>query len=423
MKALCLAGCLVAASVAGADAGAGASTGEAARAINALGLELHRSLPAEGDACVSPYSIQAALAMTYLGANGETRAEMARVLHFAEDPVVLGESFAALSRALEEAQQRSKERAAQDRNWGGNWDPLALKVANRLYGQRGYPFRESFLARVQTHFGAPLETVDFVKDAPGATRSINAWVGKQTRERITELIPAGALKEDARLVLVNALYFKSAWEREFDAGRTKPRPFHLGASGPVVEVPTMVSKSHLAYHTGDGFRAVVLPYRGRDLQFLLIVPDALDGAAAVARKLTPDTLLACGRAEPVEVELHLPKFKLTPPTLALGETLQALGLKSAFDQPRGSANFDAMAPRKPDDYLYISAVFHKTFVAVDEKGTEAAAATAVAMAGATAMPVERPKPVVLRADRPFLFAIQHAESGACLFLGRVSDPR
>jgi serpin B len=127
--------------------------------------------------------------------------------------------------------------------------------------------------------------------------------------------------------------------------------------------------------------------------------------------------------EEKSVELYLPKFRIEPPTVALSQKLQVLGMKSAFDVPRGSADFDKMAPRKPDDYLYISEVFHKTFIAVDEKGTEAAAATAVAMMTMVGIPDKQPEPIVVKVDRPFLFAIRHVPSGACLFLGRVIDPR
>ena len=145
------------------------------------------------------------------------------------------------------------------------------------------------------------------------------------------------------------------------------------------------------------------------------------GLAAVEKGLTAATLADLAKMPPRPVNLHLPKFRIEPPTVELSEVFIALGMKTAFDQPAGSANFDRMAPRKPDSYLCISKVFHKTFLALDEKGTEAAAATAVVMMEATAA-FERPQPVELKVDRPFLFAIQHAPSGACLFLGRVTDP-
>jgi serpin B len=167
---------------------------------------------------------------------------------------------------------------------------------------------------------------------------------------------------------------------------------------------------------------VSIPYVGSDLQFVVLLPDDVNGIGSLEKKITSAMLAECAKLERRELDLYLPKFKFEPPTLNLGSTLQALGMKTAFDQPPGSANFDRMAPRKPRDYLYISAVFHKTFIAVDEKGTEAAAATAVVMARATGM--RNPaKPLEVKIDRPFVYAIQHVPSGTCLFVGRVTDPR
>jgi serine protease inhibitor len=190
-------------------------------------------------------------------------------------------------------------------------------------------------------------------------------------------------------------------------------------------VPTMSTYKNMRYYNGRGFQTVTLPYVGNQLHFLLIVPDSISGISGVEAKLTPGLLLACAKADYREVILDLPKFKITPPTIQLGDMLQKMGMTTAFDEPKGSADFDAMAPKLPTDYLRISKVFHKTFIELDEKGTEAAAATAVVMLPPiTAAPEQDlPKPIKLKADRPFIFAIQHAESGACLFLGRVNDPR
>lgn len=267
-----------------------------------------------------------------------------------------------------------------------------------------------------------MELMNFMKDHDGSRREINGWVEKQTQKRIRDLIPQRGLSADTRLVLVNALYFKAAWQSDFKVQATAPMPFHANGAKSTVQVPTMGKQQHMQYLKGSGFQAVTLPYAGNDLHFLLIVPDDINGVSDVEKKLTPETLLACAKAEYREVSLHLPKFKITPPTVPLGEVLQKMGMTTAFDKPAGSADFDAMAPKKPDDYLCISEVFHKTFIELDEKGTEAAAATAVAMMRAgSAAPTQ--KPIELKADRPFLFAIQHAASGACLFFGRVSDPR
>jgi len=395
----------------------------AARAVNSLGLDLHRQMPKTGNVCLSPYSIQSALGMTYLGASGVTHEEMARVLHLPANKTALAESFAALNAALMEAQEKSEKQVAQSKKYGGPSEALKLHVANRLFGQKGYEFRETFLSGVKSHFGAPMELMNFMKDHDGERQEINGWVEKQTQKRIRDLIPEGGLSADTRLVLVNALYFKAAWSDDFNVQATAPKPFHANGAKSTVQVPTMGKQEHLRYFNGSGFQAVTLLYAGNDLHFLLIVPDDINGVSDVEKKLTPETLLACAKAEHREVILHLPKFKITPPTVPLGEVLQKMGMMTAFDKPAGRADFDAMAPKKPDDYLAISEVFHKTFIELDEKGTEAAAATAVVMGKRSMAPPPPEKPIELKADRPFLFAIQHAGSGACLFFGRVSDPR
>ena len=399
----------------------GAESAPASAAINALGLDLLRqtATPA-ANALLSPYSIQSALAMTYAGADGDTRAEMARVLHYPEDEAGLHRSFAALRQGLDDVMQKSVKDAERMRQHGGKMDPITVTTANRLFGQTGYAFREPFLERVKDSYAAPVEQLDFRRNSAGATKHINGWVEEQTRERIRNLIPEGALDQFTRLVLVNAIYFKAPWANEFYD--TKPEPFYLGANN-LITVQTMMSKRTVGYSKHQDFTAVTIPYRGGELQFLILLPDKMDGLADLEKKLTAGLLTDSARLKNQEVILHLPKLKLEPPAMALGRALQSLGMKSAFDKPPRSANFDRMAPRTRDDYLFISEVFHKTFLELDEKGTEAAAATAVAMAVASAVQREPPKPIEVRVDRPFLFAIQHRTSGACLFLGHINDPR
>lgn len=395
----------------------------AATATNQLAVDLHHQL-ATGDEnlCVSPYSIQSALAMTFAGADGATRGEMARVLHFSSDGDEIHASFSSLQRSLEEMAKKTATIVEQSRKTGGPSEPITLAIANRLFAQTGYDFREPFRALVKKYYGAPFELLDFRKDAPGATQHINKWVAEQTRDRIRDLIPAGALNEMTRLVLANAIYLKAPWAHEFNEGATKPQPFHIRGKSPA-DVPTMQRQDRqFGYAKRDGFTAVSLPYVGNELQFLVLVPDEVNGLRALESKLSADMLSQCAKLEAHDVDLSLPKFKLEPPTILLAEKLQALGMKSAFDQPPRSANFDRMAPRKPNDYLYVSQVFHKTFIAVDEKGTEAAAATAVIMRYATAM-IKKSQPIEVKVDRPFIYAIQHVPSGTCLFLGRVTDPR
>jgi serpin B len=218
---------------------------------------------------------------------------------------------------------------------------------------------------------------------------------------------------------VNALYLKAPWQRDFFPGATKSLPFFIPDHDPV-DVATMSQSEWMGYAKRDGFTAVTLSYVGGDLQFLILLPDQRNGAEAPGRKLTSKLLGECAKLPEQEVVIYLPKFRLVGQTLSLAKMLQALGMKNAFDQPAGSANFDRIAPRHSDEYLALANVFHQAYLAVDERGTEASAATTVTL---VSFGMTLKKPPEIHVDHPFLFAIQHRESGACLFLGRVSDPR
>jgi serpin B len=280
---------------------------------------------------------------------------------------------------------------------------------------------------LQDGYEAPLEQADFKTNPEGARATINAWVGAQTRQKIASLIPPDGLTRDTRLLLVNALYLKAPWEGEFWKYGTRPRPFK--ARGTItVDVPTMEEVSNFGYAKQLGYTAVTVQYSGNGLQFLILLPDDPAGVDALAAKITPGLLRDCVKLNrpDQDVDLYLPKFRLEPATMQLSQMLEAMGLKSAFDQSPGSANFDRMAPRRPDESIAISEVFHKAYLEVDEGGTEAAAATAVEAVVATAPALQGPPPpppIIVHVDHPFIFAIQHRASGACLFLGRVTDPR
>jgi serpin B len=388
----------------------------AAEATNQLGLELLRQVAAAspgGNVPLSPYSIQSALAMTYAGADGDTRAEMARVLRFPPDDALLAASFGKLRAELD----------AMATRYAGS---VEWHVANRLFGQAGFEFRASFLALVKDNYGATLQQMDFKTAAGPARAEINTWVADQTHQKITDLIPAGGLTRATTLVLVNALYFKAPWEDAFEKDATENLRFKARGAE-TIRVPTMEQTAHFGYAKHPGFTAVTLPYRGGDLQFLLLLPDDPAGVDALASSVTPTLLRECARLDaPFQgVVLYLPKFRLQALTIALAQMMQSLGLKAAFDRPPGSANFDRMAPRKPDEYPAIGEVFHKASMDLDEGGTEAAAATAVEVltVQTDAAPMPRPPPIVVHVDHPFLFAIQHRESGACIFLCKVTDPR
>jgi serpin B len=394
----------------------------AATATNAFGLDLYRKLAA-GDAnlCLSPYSVESALAMTFDGADGKTREEMARVLHTSQAGDEIHNSFAALNKSLAGMVEESKQATKQAHSEKPG-DPITLTIANRLFAEKGYSFRQSFLTLTKNFYEAPLEAVDFSKNPEQARAQINDWVAEQTRKRIRDLIPEGALDESTRMVLTNALYLKAPWADPFDKDATRPGPFHA-KGGAVVDVPMMQQRlDGVGYIKQSGYTALTIPYVGRVLNFVVFLPDAVDGLAALEKKWTPEMLSACTSMPSADILLSLPKFKMEPPTIPLKQQLESLGMKSAFDDPPGSANFDRLAPRRPNEYLYLSKVFHKTFIAVDEEGTEAAAATAAVMAMTTSM-IQPEQPVEVKVDRPFLYAIQHVPSGVCLFIGRVTDPR
>ena len=400
-----------------------ADTGTASTAINTLGIDLlaKTSKPDE-NALLSPYSIQGALAMTYAGASGKTRDEMSAVLHFPKESAEVNASFAALAKELASIEKSTAQIVAGAAKHGGSQEPVTLSVANRLYGQKGFEFRKTFLDAVKENYSAPLEQVDFLKDAGPATKLINTWVAGQTHDRIHDLLPDGALTKDTRLVLVNAIYLKAAWEHEFKEASTKPGSFYVNQSD-AHEVPMMNREAQYGYAKKEGFTAVAIPYIGGDLQCLVLLPDSPNGLPALEARLSPSLLADCAKLESTNVNLFMPKLKMEPPLMELSAPLKTLGMGSAFDDPKGSANFDGIAPHKPKDYLFISDIFHKIFLSLDEHGTEAAAATAVVIMTFAAEDVSDDKPKEVRVDHPFIFAIQDRKSGACLFLGRVNDPR
>lgn len=400
---------------------AAAGLQEAAVSINHFGADLHRRLAAEGGNLVtSPWSIQTAMAMTYAGASGETKAQMANVLKFPDDEAALHAGMAAITADLQEIARRSREQLNDPDRRGGPNTAIEINAANRLFGQDGYPFEKPFLETLRRTYAAPIESMDFIKAPEDSRVLINRWVEEQTRERIKDLIPPKLITDETRLVLANAVFMKAPWATEF---REEPEaPFFVDGKDEV-KVPGLRQKATYGHLKLPGGSVVAVPYSGGGLQFLLLVPDERDGLAAMEKSLTAEYFAEAAKAPTREIRLHFPKFKLEPERVLLSEALIGMGMPLAFDKPTGSADFSRMAPRKPDDYLCISEVVHKAFIAVDQYGTEAAAATAVAMIRATSMPVQPTEPLEIRVDRPFAFAIQHIGSGACLFLGRVTDPR
>jgi serpin B len=397
---------------------------EIAQSINALGLDLYRVESGKpGNLLLSPYSIASALAMTCAGADGVTETEMQRVLHLSGDRDASGLALQALAAEFDAMVARSRKDAAYAAKHDRPFTPIQFSIANRIFPQSGFGLKPEFSAHLQKFFASTVSEQDFQQDPQRARGTINAWVAAQTQGKITDLLPPGGVTNNTRLVLVNALYLRASWGEPFEAADTAPREFSPTV-GEKFKVPTMHQHKRLGYARGEGYAVVVLPYRDGELQFVLLVPDARDGLAEIERKLTPAVMAAWNQVDGHDVVLYLPKFTLKPPTLPLKDAMLTLGMKTAFDDPVGSANFERIAPRRPNDYFYIDEVYHKTWLALDEAGTEAAAATAVSMfLAGSARDAAPPRPIEVHADHPFLFAIQHVPSGACLFLGRVVDPR
>ncbi len=384
-----------------------------AAALNQTGLDLYRQLAKSesGNLVLSPYSIDSALSLVYAGADGATRSELATALHLPADEASIGTAAKKLRADLTTAASSTDSE-------------IELLSANRLFGQAGYSFRPEYLKLTQETYAAPFEKHDFVHAAEAARGTINSWVASQTHDRIKDLLPRGSLTDATRLVLVNALYFKAPWAEPFKRSQTKQRPFHVR---PSQETPvlTMQHTDFYGYAHENGYEVVTLDYRGGAFQFVIVLPEEGSTPDAVAAKLTPADFARWAQLghqiRPTEVGLYLPKFTLKNPTLPLGSALRGLGAIQVFDEPNGSADLTRIAPKRLNDYLYLSEVFHRTFIALDEETTEAAAATGGIVLSTLAVTVSRP--IVVHVDRPFLCAIQHRASGACLFFGRIADPR
>jgi serpin B len=349
----------------------------------------------------SPYSLSVALAMTWVGARGTTETEMAEAMRFKLGQERLHVAFNGLDLELA---SRAEAASRQDAPL-----PFVLNVTNALFGQIGYQFLDAFLDTLAQHYGAGMRLMDFIEATEESRVAINAWVSEQTNERIKELIPQGIITTATRLVLVNAIFFTASWQEPFDETATENRPFKR-LDGSEVQVPTMRNSIDAVYGTGNALRAAEIPYDGGQLAMLVIVPDA-GQFEAVESTLSASTVAQVRDGlTPHRVELALPKFSFRS-NVPSKEPLKALGMIEAFG---GGADLSGM---NGTGGLFIQDVVHQAFVAVDEKGTEAAAATAVIVGETSAPPA-----ATLTIDRPFVFAIIDRPTGATLFIGRVLDP-
>jgi serpin B len=367
----------------------------------------------QGNRFFSPYSVSTALAMTYAGARGETAREMAEVLHFTLPPDRLHPAFHALIDHINGASgtQPGGEGKPKDQT-----RPYKLLTANALWGDRGDEFLPGFLDLVRSQYGAGLRPVDFRHAAEEARRTINAWVEEQTQGKIKDLIQPSDIDASTSLVLTNAIYFKGDWAHPFEESRTRKDAPFTTTGGRKVNVPLMTQTRPFPYLDGGTFQLLELPYARDELSMVVLLPKDVDGLPALEAQLSEANLTGwLGRTTRPPVMVELPKFSLTE-TLQLADVLGRMGMPRAFDPAR--ADFSGMNGKRD---LSISRVIHKAFVDVNEKGTEAAAATAVTMTRAAA--IVPPKPVTFRADHPFIFLIRDRATGSILFLGRLVEPK
>ncbi|XP_060100254.1 leukocyte elastase inhibitor-like [Heteronotia binoei] len=362
-----------------------------------------REANSTGNIFYSPFSISTAMAMVFLGARENTATQLAKTFHFD---------------VIEDLHSRFQTLNAELNRSGA---PYILKLANRLYGEKTYTFLQDFLTCTLKRYGAELSTVDFQNVPAEARKQINQWVEEQTGGKIPDLLPEGSLNALTKLVLVNAIYFKGNWEDRFREEDTEEKPFRLNKKEKkTVKMMYMKKKLPFGYIPECKCRVLEMPYKGKELSMIILLPDDIEDNSTGLEQLEKELKSAAklqkwtkrGKmSSHNDVHVHLPKFKLEE-TYDLKSDLAALGLQDVFDSSK--ADLSGMSGSRD---LHVSKIVHKSFIEVNEEGTEAAAATAGIMA-CLSMPMEEE----FNADHPFLFFIRHNPTNAILFLGRVVSP-
>jgi serpin B len=375
----------------------------AVQGVNDFAVAHHR-LVKPGNVLVSPWSVQNTLAMLAAGADGSTREAMQKALFLGDDEKARNAAFQSLRQLLTAKPEVQV--------------PLEIRSSNRLFVEKRLQLVTEWQTAMREVFQAEAGLADFSGDADGERGKINQWVKDETKGKIPEIIPAGGLDAQTLIVLVNALYFDMPWDEQFTKELTTQQPFWLD-SARFKTVPLMFKQHAQRYARKEGFQIATLPYAGDVFQFVVFVPDAVDGLAVVEKQLTGALLTECARLPRTELRLSMPRLKLAPEIFSLKQTLTAMGAGELFEV--GKANLSRMIADADRLQPYVSNVFHRTFMEMDEDGTKAAAVTSGVVRYKNGAPREIRHQVV-KADRPFLFMIQHVATGTCLFLGRVNDP-
>lgn len=373
------------------------------KANNDFAINLYNRLSKEDEnVFFSPFSIISALSMCLVGAHDQTAEEMLLGLGFDVEQEKVAGLFEAFRKRIEKIQASGK---------------VKFDVANAIWLSEDYQVLEEYLNVVKEYFGSRVTRANFISDADSVRKEINSWIAEKTNNLIRNMLTPGMPEPDTIMMLVNAIYFKGDWKIAFKEDKTKSDDFFL-PSGSSVEVEMMNQKDKFKAGKFDKYKAVELPYIGNEISMLVVLPHEEYSLSDVENVLTAQKLEKIRSEIRIhDVNLSLPRFKMEYGIKSLNESLQAIGIRQAFNASK--ADFSKITDRKGE--LYISQVLHKAFVEVNEKGTEAAAATVVSITFTSAV-IDIPPPLVFRADRPFLFIIQENSTGLILFMGRLDEP-
>ncbi|XP_047622950.1 serpin B10 [Phacochoerus africanus] len=393
-----------------------------AKSINQFAVEFSKKLAEAADdknIFFSPWGISTSLAMVYLGTKGTTATQMAQVLQFSRDQDSKSYPDSEKKRRMEfnmdKVEEIHSDFQALISEINNSSNACILKTANRIYGEKTYPFRNKYLEDMKTYFGAEPQSVNFMEASGQIRKEINSWVESQTEGKILNLLPEDAVDSATRMVLVNALYFKGTWEHQFSVQNTTEKPFRINkTTSKPVQMMSMKEKLEVFHIEKPEAIGLQLFYESRDLSLLILLPEDISGLDQLEKAITYENLsewTSADMMELYEVELHLPKFKLEE-TYDLKSTLSSMGMSDAFSQSK--ADFSGMSLERN---LFLSNVFHKSFVEINEQGTEAAGGTGSEVSFRIKLPS-----IEINADHPFLFFIRHNKTNSILFYGRFCSP-
>lgn len=364
---------------------------------NVFALELFSKLAyGKENVFFSPLSISTAMAMTYAGANGNTKREIGKVLHFDTNQNTVNKNFSVLLKYLNSINTENS---------------VSIYSANSIWSQSGYFFKKEYISNLQKYFFAAIQTLDFKKGPENSRLTINKWVESKTFNKITELLKPNILNDLTRLVLINAIYFYGSWDKKFDETQTKPMEFYI-EKDKVVKASFMFANDKFNYLENEKLQILEIPYAGKKVSMLIVLPKNSDNFNSLINLVKGDNYYKIfNKLSLQKVRILIPKFSVTA-EYDLNETLKKMGILEAFSF---SADFSGMTGKKD---LMIDKVIHKAFIEVNEKGTEAAAATAVVIREKSAPAKE----LIFKADHPFFFFIKEHQTGQILFAGKVYKP-